>query len=106
MLYSIKHTYFVGSRVANRAYNSLAPVVPLRVVKFELFKAIRGSIAVELKFQLKLLRVKTNIRIGILHVVGKKKKKENTLILFSLNTSSCLGLWIGKKNNTTDPLTI
>lgn len=98
MLYSIKHTYFVGSRVANRAYNSLAPVVPLRVVKFELFKAIRGSIAVELKFQLKLLRVKTNIRIGILHVVEKKWR-----ILFSLNTSSCLGLWIGKKNNTMDP---
>lgn len=54
------------------AYNSLAPVVPLRVVKFELFKAISGSIAVELKFQLKLLRIKTNIRIGILHIMGKK----------------------------------
>lgn len=53
-------------------YNSLAPVVPLRVVKFELFKAISGSIAVELKFQLKLLRIKkTNIRIGILHIVEK-----------------------------------
>jgi len=71
VLYSIKHTYFVGSRVANRAYNSLAPVVPLRVVKFELFKAISGSIAVELKFQLELLRIKTNIRIGILHIVEK-----------------------------------
>lgn len=53
------------------AYNSLAPVVPLRVVKFELFKSISGSIAVELKFQLKLLRIKTNMRIRILHIVEK-----------------------------------
>jgi len=88
VLYSIKHTYFVGSRVANRAYNSLAPVVPLRVVKFELFKAIRGSIAVELKFQLKLLRVKTNIRIEILHVV--EKKMDNTLFFEHLQLSGSL----------------
>lgn len=53
------------------AYNSLAPVVPLRVVKFELFKSISGSIAVELKFQRKLLRIKTNMRIRILHIVEK-----------------------------------
>lgn len=46
--------------------------MPLRVVKFELFKAISGSIAVELKFQPKLLRIKTNVRIGILHIVEKK----------------------------------
>lgn len=53
------------------AYDSLAPVVPLRAVKFELFKAISGSVAVELKFQRKRLRIKTNIRIGIIHIAEK-----------------------------------
>lgn len=55
----------------------------------------------ELKFQLKLLRIKTNIRIGILHIVEKKKH-----FTFPLNTSSCLGLGAGRKNNLTDNLTI
>lgn len=51
-------------------------------------------------FSSKLLRIKTNIRIGILHIVEKMH------ITFPLNTSSCLGLGAGRKNNLTDNLTI
>lgn len=74
--------------------------MPLRVVKSELFKAISGSIAVELKFQLELLRIKTNIRIGILHVAGGGGEAH----CFSFKHLQLSGA--GRKNNLTDNLTI
>jgi len=69
--------------------------VPLRVVKFELFKAISGSIAVELKFQLELLRIKTNRRIGILHIV---EKMHITFVFKHLQLSRAQS-WEGKEQN-------